>query len=45
MENSSISDYGLVDWGIDEVSKFIPEDVIVDVEPRMEISTGKGEGI
>ena len=44
MENS-VSDYRLIDWGIEQVSKFVPDDALVDVEPRMEITTGKGKGI
>jgi len=44
MENK-VSDYRLIEWGINEVSKVIPDDAIVEVEPRCEISTGRGQGI
>ena len=43
MENSSVSDYSLIDWGIDEVSKYVADDAVVDVEPRCEIVSGVGE--
>tara|TARA_R100000152_G_C6774699_1_gene202633 strand:+ start:1702 stop:2541 length:840 start_codon:yes stop_codon:yes gene_type:complete len=45
MENSSVSDYSLIDWGIEEVSKYVADDAVVDVEPRCEIVSGVGEGV
>ena len=45
MENGKVSDYGLIDWGIEELAKVIPLNAVVAVEPRLEISTGKGKGI
>ena len=45
MENSSVSDYSLIDWGIEEVSKYVADDAVVDVEPQCEIASGVGERV
>jgi len=37
MENGKVSDYGLIDWGIAELAKFIPGNAVVDVEPKLEV--------
>ena len=36
MENSAISDYGLIDWAVEELAEVISPEDTVDVEPKLE---------
>tara|TARA_Y100000593_G_scaffold12745_1_gene23587 strand:+ start:3155 stop:3970 length:816 start_codon:yes stop_codon:yes gene_type:complete len=37
MENSAVSDYGLIDWAINELADVISPDDAVQVEPKLEV--------